>query len=399
MTRRKSPNADFAEPWIRYQLECLLWIEIAKRKTRLDQPELWEQALALRNKVQRFLADLAEENDDLLEGGPCWVLDIAQLGATSSSVTEKQWPRIKEALHAFESEINALVAQLTYLEGFRLSDFTTTTDLVALYSWWNHINSSKVRAEFRSEGRYSPISEVVEQPASEELIFDGETEPTIRKGEMIKTVTTVTCPVSMPIPVHRPPNLTSYSTPEDSIVINDAPLAHHVVLALDLDRPLPPLMDLVNALKSRYVEAHESRFFRDIHQDSETIHYPLKWDTWSNLSRCSTPPMESHQFKLFLEQRSPGQFIEALTCWDAYTDGGQRSKMEACRSAMALLDKKYANPEQSLKGVIGRLNDDECGPGERPTCAQFIRFYDPTQLPWRGPEEKLEPSLICLPRD
>ena len=305
-----------SELWIKDGLECLFWIEIAKRKARLSSGDAYSQLVGLRGEVEAYFASFSEELDEPCEGEEV-VFNIVQFGKHILDKESDPQHRdlIKNATRKFGNQVLAVMNNLDHYHGFRLADFSRENDLALLHDWWSYIISSKGRNELNTKGKFSSVGEARPVIATEELKFRGQEEPTIKIGDPVETITSLQHPISYPIRV-RSRGFYPYSTDEDEIIINGYELQDKLVLEFDLLKPLPPMRKIEAMLHLRHRRAKTLRMLEKMNQGI----YEMEEDDRSNkdYSRYTldlmTDPPESHQLMGAFTSARP--MMAGLACWD-----------------------------------------------------------------------------------
>lgn len=371
MPRVKYTKSDL---WVKDCLERLFWIEIAKRKTRLQQGEAFSQLLSLRKDLQVYFDSFSSELDDPCEGGEDVVFHIVQFGweMLDRVNNPKHAHLIKQAAKLFGKRIAAISSNIDYLQGFWLADFLVETDLAHLHGWWSYVISNQGRRELGASGQYSTRGESRTVVATEDLKFEGEAEPVIRIGESISTITSLDFPFRVPrrVPKRR---IYAYSTDEHEIFIDGHQLNDKLVLELDLLGPLPPMKKIGALIKSRQRLAKAQRelellergeFASDESKDCE------EGEDSDFLDLLVDPP-ENHQFMLASTSVRP--MIAGLFCWDLVAQQMTEAQA-AAKVSMDLLGNNDASVFTSAK-VIRAFKD---------VVRPRVEKYEPAQLPWNS---------------
>lgn len=121
------PKAEYTESeiWVKDGLERLFWIEIAKRKARLCQGDVFSQLLGLRAELESFFGSFSSELDEPCEGGEEVVFNIVQFGKHMlDRVSDPQHAElIKKAAKEFGRRACVIKNNLDHYRGFWLLAF------------------------------------------------------------------------------------------------------------------------------------------------------------------------------------------------------------------------------------------------------------------------------------
>lgn len=308
-----------SELWNKHALEHLFWIEIAKRKAAMAEPEAFAELLSLRNEVATYVERRQLLSTEPLEIDAGTVFDIVQFEweVDEHAASKEEVRVLTDTLALFGHRVEGVNRVLTYCRGFRLTDFSVETDLMQLDWWWGYINSSRGRKELGAVGRFSSIGEPRLISQAEGLCFDGDEAPTIELGEMVESTSMLAIPVSIPIPVTSR-KLWTYDTDNHEITVSGRPLQDKVVLAFEIEKPLPSLREIERLLHAAHGMAKVQRFFSYLEQgiarpdllsgddDNEDIETRLK----------KYVPTQPEDHRLFEDVNNFRPTVLGLSCWD-----------------------------------------------------------------------------------
>jgi len=358
--------------WIKDGLECLFWIEIAKRKARLSCGDAFSQLMGMRGELEGYFASFAEELEEPCEGGEEVVFNIVQFGRNKlDHVNDPQHVElIKNATRKFGKRVSAVMESLDHHRGFRLADFSTETDLALLHDWWSYIISSKGRKELNTKGKFSSIGEARPVIATEEVKFCGQDEPTIKIGDAVSTITSLQNPVRYPIRV-RSRGFDAYSTDDYEITINSRGLQDKLMLEIDLLKPLPPMRKIEAML---HIEQQRAKTLRMVERINRGIFEVDDDDDSFKANQrymldLMTEPPESHQLMVAFTSARP--MMAGLACWD-YTAMGMSDAQAAAKVAEEFLGVDGAKVLEKRQ-VVRALKD---------VVRPHIEGYEPGKLPW-----------------
>lgn len=368
------PKVDYtnSELAVKDGIECLFWIEIAKRKERLQNSEAFAAMLELRRELEAFFEASQADVEDPLDAATDVFLNIAQFenDIEQSVANPEHVHLLRQAIDRFGRRAHYITGQLTCLEGFRLADFSVVTDLDALHAWWSYITSYQGRSELHASGKFSTVGDSRPIPATEELWFASEDSPTVRIGECVNTVTTVGCPVRFPFRVPAR-HVSAYSTDEHEVTINGHHLIDRVILDFDLLKPLPTMRQIELVIRSAHGAA---RAFRNlalleagiIPEELREGHIAEEGPRTINL--LYEPP-ENHQIMTAYNSFRPMVF--GLYCWDLAASGMTDS--QAGRRTVSILIGDVGAPVFDERKTIRALTD---------IVRPRVNSYKPSLLPW-----------------
>lgn len=373
------PKAEYTESelWVKDGLERLFWIEIAKRKARLCQGDVFSQLLGLRAELESFFGSFSSELDEPCEGGEEVVLNIVQFGKHMlNRVSDPQHAElIKKATKEFGRRAWVIKNNLDHYRGFWLSDFSIETDLALLHDWWSYIISTKGRQELNARGRFSTHGECRPVIATEELKFEGEEEPTIRVGDPVNTISSLQAPVRFPERV-RPRGVYAYTTDEHEVTIDGHELKDRVVLEFDLLKPLPPMRQIEALLR---ITQRGAKALRMVERLNRGVYQPYEdCDSEGRGERLlldlMTDPPESHELMGAFTSARP--MIAGLACWDLVAAGmsDARAADRVARELLGVDDAQVLHQRQ----VVRALKD---------VVRPRVQAYESSKLPWNLSEE------------
>lgn len=358
--------------WIKDGLECLFWIEIAKRKARLSRGDAYSQLICLRGELEAYFANFSEKLDEPCESGEEVVFNIVQFGRQKlADVSNPQHVElIKDATRKFRKRVTAVMENLDCCYGFRLADFSTETNLALLHDWWSYIISSKGRESLNTKGKFSSVGEARPVIATEELKFYGEDEPTIKIGDAVSTVSSLQHPVRFPMRV-RSRGFDTYSTDEHEITVNGHALQDKLVLEIDLLKPLPAMRQIKAMLHLMQQSAKARRMLEKMNEgifemDEDDGSYK---DNQRYMLDLLTDPPESHQLMAAFTSARP--MMAGLACWDhAFTGmSDARAAAKVAEEFLGVAGAKVIEQRQVLRAL-------------RDIVRPRIEGYEPEKLPW-----------------
>lgn len=346
------------ESLVKDNLERLFWIEIAKRKATIEQPELFSRLLTLRREIEEYFDTHQPASTERLQGGADMAFNNIQgLGRHLEACIELE--AHKELLAAvvdrFGDHVRTIEHDLIYCQGFRLADFSVTTDLLELNGWWRYINSIEGRNELGAKGNYSPIGE---RSSNEE-------------GVESTTFTVASCPVRIPLRVH-PRKIWAYDSDSDDIVINGHRFQNSVVLAFDVNKRMPSMREVELALR-QVMEAARGPRTESVLVNGGIV--PDEISLWNdeNLSSAvpslMVPPSRDHQ--LMKGQNSFAPMLKGLYGWDLVQKGKSMAASHR-QTASAFGNGKDEPDESEIRNVKTGFDVVETR----------IKDYEPARLPW-----------------
>lgn len=359
-----------SELWNKHCLEHLFWIEVAKRKSALEEPEAFAALLALHTDIEEAIGRQQPIDREPLEIDAGTVLDFAQFewDIEGRAISEAVAQTLDVLLATFDHRIEGVKTALAYCHGFRLADFSLTTDLMQLDWWWRYITSKEGREElgttdsvFSSTGRLRPVAASEAPPVS-----DGDSAPTAVASELMQGVITLVCPIAIPVPVTTR-KIWHYDTDSHNIAVNDQPIHDRVVLAFDIEKPLPSMHEVEQVLRIAHGLARSNRFFTYLEQgvlrEDLLSREDDGLDMEARLKRHVPTRPEDH--RMFKKVNSFRPTILGLSCWDHVRQGVtvERACAETARAFEASED-SVANGLKKMKALI--------------------QSYKPTQLPWNS---------------
>ncbi len=358
-------------------LECLFWMEIAKRKARVCQGDAFASLLEIRQEVQNFLLESSSEMEDLCDDGDFVFLDCIQFGnhVLDRVKDPDHFSLIKATLKKHGRSAREAFGTLSYLKGFWLSDFITEIDLPQIHDWWSYIISGEGRNELGTKGNFSTLGEARPVIAKEEVLFHGDDQPTIREGDAVQTVISLQDPMHFPRRI-RARQVRAYTTEDHNIKIDDHKLEDHIVLSFDLSKPLPSMreVELTLRLKHRAVNAHRQMLEFNKLIDAgilpEIEDEPNEFKPQELLDLNFDLP-ENH--KLMVATKSARPLMAGLYCWDLTMKGFTDAKAAAKTSTdlRGLRGVEVIHPKQALTALKTNV---------RP----LIFNYETNLLPWNS---------------
>lgn len=368
------PKVNYTESdlWNKEGLERLFWIEIAKRKSRLWQAGTFSKLVALRGKLELFFKSYEAELEESFEDGADAFFDTIQFRKKieESVFDHGQVNLLRVALDLYEEEAQKIVDNLSYYEGFRLADFSVVTDLEALHDWWVWINSWEGQHELGTTGKFSSVGDVRSLPATEEIWFDGDDSQTINVGDLIDTVSTFMNPVRIPLKVHVE-RVNVFSTDDHKVIIDGLILKDHLVLKVDLNKPLPSMRQIELKFRLAQIKTLAERNFANLQAGiiSEDILSENARSEVSDIQKLILTLPEEHE--LMVQQTSAAPLIYGLYCWDFVIQG--KTDAQACKLAVEKLLSISGEPLDIERRVLYGLQK---------VVRPKIEAYEPCQLPW-----------------
>lgn len=367
-----------SELWVKDELDRLFWIELAKRKSRQMEGDLFRELNSLRDEIEQFFAEKGADLDDDPEYEPDVLFDAVQFDREimTQAVDPDHSALLTQAMTQFGQRAGYIKSEMKYLCGFRMADMAVETDLQALHGWWVYINSKKGRDALNSKGVFSSTGEEWEV---EESPWDAGDECKQLTPRKIKRVTSFINPVRIPRKVPNNP-VCAYTTDEYPITINGHVLEDTLFLALDLNKPLPPIREIERALKAKYDSVQAIRNWNSLQSglipdsmldrlENNTSKQTSLQHNLAEITRLHTTPPEEHQ--LMVEHRSAASWILGLYSWDLASTG--LTDAQACRHARENLVGNDGKEIYNQKKVIDNL---------RRVVRPKIEAYEPTNLPW-----------------
>lgn len=352
--------------WVKEQLEKLFWIEIAKRKAHLWEPQEMLLLGELRRELEAFFVSEGQGLDEPVDYGATAILDAVEfnhdLGRYASG--PDQLALLQRAREYFEAEVCRVSRLLAYHQGFSLADFSIRNDLQLLYEWWTFISSVNGRKKLGTE---KSMFATLGKPRLKAWSDDGELVDT-----HIPTITSLNCPVSVPSIVHDRP-FDALTTDECSVIVNDYPLTNQLVLVFDLSKPLPPMRLVEMRLRSTHGLMRARRNWEMIQagQMPDELLQPGTDESRFDITRLLMLSPEEH--RLMKGPSSPTPLILGLYSWDlVFKDGLKSADAYRC----------------TVQDLIGELDADALDSQIRNTryalkkVRPLIEGYEPSDLPW-----------------
>ncbi|HCF6146632.1 hypothetical protein [Pseudomonas aeruginosa] len=368
-----------SELWVKDELDRLLWIELAKRKLRHVEGDVYRELVSLRGEIERFFAEEGADLDEPLDYEADVLFDAVQFDyeLAANSLAPEHSAFLAQAMDLFGHRAWLIQENMKYLRGFRMADMAVETDLQLLHGWWTFISSKKGRDALNAQGLYSSMGEEREVEV-EDLWAAGEegTPPVVRK---VRLISSYGIPVRIPRKVPNRPVI-AVTTEDHQVTVDGQELEDKLFLAIDLSRPLPPMREIERALKREHAAVESRRYWQNLESGIITDEMLARLDNrkhtkesmeknLQDFARLHTTPPEEH--KLMVGLTSPATFILGLYSWDLVSTG--LTDAQACRQAAADLVGNEGEKIYSQKKAVDNL---------RRVVRPIIDAYEPTQLPW-----------------
>ncbi|MCK8664853.1 hypothetical protein M1M11_08145 [Pseudomonas azerbaijanoccidens] len=354
--------------WTKEQFEKLFWIEVAKRKAKIKEPDGVRQLNALVEQINVFFDVEGRELEEPVEDGAYAVLRAVEfdLSFAGRGAEPEQISLLEQARFRFESDVHNVESLLSYHRGFSLADFSLETDLRVLSEFWTFISSTRGRIHLGTEtSQFSTHGEARYKAWSDDCDALVDTP--------VQTITTLSWPVSVPNIVHNH-RFFCGTTDEYEVAVDTTTLESQVVLAFDLNQPLPPMHLIEGRLRSAYelARAHRNWEMLNSGQVPEDLLNPKEKKSSFDVHRLLSMKPDEH--RLMKGPASPGPLIVGLHCWDLKMNE-KLSDTAACRKAVEeLFD---AQDEESFESRVRRAKH-----ALSKVVRPLIEDYDPDQLPW-----------------
>lgn len=355
-----------SELWNKHALEHLFWIEIAKRKAAISESVAFTKLLSLRKELETHIERHSSLGGEPLEIDADTFFDIVQFEwEVDGHAASQAEARLRTGtLTLFRHRVEEVNRSLTYCRGFRLADFSVQTDLMQLDSWWGYINSIRGRKEIGAAGRFSSIGEPRWVAQDEGLWYSGDDAPTIEPGDLVKCTSGLAIPVAIPIPVTAR-KLWPYDTDNDEVTVNGRSLQDKVMLAFEIEKPLPTMREIEQSLRAALRMARVRRFFSYTEQgivrpdllssddDNEDGETRLK----------KLVPTQPEEHRLFKDVNSFRPMVLGLSCWDRIR------QVTTVESACAETANSFGTTEDRVAYGLKKVR-------------AAIKNYEASQLPW-----------------
>lgn len=348
------PRAEYTndELWILDALERTAWIEVARRKAQQVQPDAVRALIDLRNEMQTSFESQGLLWDDEARHGADLVFDAVQFGKDPSAAHESQLQVLSEALEYYGERVHQAGMNASYAEGFKWSDFSTLVDLRRLHSWWIYLNRSDTRKDLGTEhGRFSSIGAPRLEPDRTD----------ISNSAGVFAIKALQFPTRVPMRVHRD-GLEVISTEQFYIRVNDYMLANKIVLLVDLDKPIPSMRRVEEAIYSVHQQVRAVRNYEQLEQGivpDDLLRESKDLENNPMLRHLISP--QEHQIVTAYNSVEP--LLRGLCAFDLVASG--MADAAACKAVAHDLACGQQVVTYALKDVRRRVDR-----------------YEPSELPW-----------------
>lgn len=354
--------------WTKEQFEKLFWIEVAKRKAKIAEPDGIRQLNALVEQIIAFFDVEGRGLEEPVEDGAYAILRAVEfdLDFAGRGLEPEQISLMEQARDRFESKVLNIESLISYHRGFSLADFSVETDLRALSQFWTFISSPHGRTHLGTEkSQFSTLGEARYKEWSDDCDALVDTS--------VQTITSLSWPVHVPNIVHDH-RFWCGTTDEHDVTVDAITLEGQVVLAIDFNQPLPPMHLIEGKLRSAYELARSHRNWQMLNagQIPDELLNPGERKSSFDVRRLLSMKPEEH--RLMKGPASPRPLILGLHCWDLKMNENL-SDTAACRKAVEELfdvrdEESFESRLRQAKHALSKL--------VRP----LIETYDPGQLPW-----------------